>query len=371
MHRAKSIQHLSIDGFMSIRRLEDFPLRELNVLIGPNGAGKSNFVAFFGFLRELVEGRLQSWVAARGGSDRILSFGIKETTEIYARIAFGNYVSEFTLKPTVDSKLYLEAETLYANPKAPSDMDTPFHLTKRWSTESALKGEIVPGQRRRADYVYAAISSWRVYHFHDTSASARVKRLGALHDNAYLRPDASNLAAYLHMLKHEHAETYKQIVKTVRLAIPFFHDFDLRPRQLRPDEYQIMLRWRQKDSDYPFMPSQLSDGSLRFICLVTALMQPEPPSTIIIDEPELGLHPHAIHLLGALLRSASKRMQVIVATQSSLLLDEFDVDDLIVVELENGASVFKRLKESDFNVWLRDYSVGELWDKNVLGGGVP
>ena len=100
-------------------------------------------------------------------------------------------------------------------------------------------------------------------------------------------------------------------------------------------------------------------------------MQPDPPSTIIIDEPELGLHPYAIHLLGALLRSASKRMQVIVATQSTLLLDEFDVEDLIVVELENGVSVFKRLEEEDFNEWLKDFSVGELWSKNVLGGGTP
>ena len=132
-----------------------------------------------------------------------------------------------------------------------------------------------------------------------------------------------------------------------------------------------MLKWQQKDSDYVFLPSQLSDGSLRFICLVTALMQPNPPSTIIIDEPELGLHPYAIHLLGAVLRLASKRMQVIVATQSSQLLDEFSIDDLIVVELQDGVTVFNRLEEKQFEEWLKDYSVGELWDKNVLGGGLP
>jgi predicted ATPase len=126
--------------------------------------------------------------------------------------------------------------------------------------------------------------------------------------------------------------------------------------------------WKQTDSDYALWPSQLSDGSIRFICLVTALLQPDPPSTIIIDEPELGLHPYAITLLGSLLRSASSRMQVIVSTQSVPLVNEFDLDDLIVVEREKGATVFKRLKVDEFNNWLEDYSVGELWEKNILGG---
>jgi predicted ATPase len=126
--------------------------------------------------------------------------------------------------------------------------------------------------------------------------------------------------------------------------------------------------WKQKDSDYPLWPSQLSDGSIRFICLVTVLLQPDPPATIIIDEPELGLHPFAITLLGALLRSASTRMQVIVSTQSVPLLNEFTIEDLIVVERDNGNSIFKRLNEDDFSSWLENYSVGELWEKNILGG---
>ena len=222
-----------------------------------------------------------------------------------------------------------------------------------------------------AKHCYASISAWKVFHFHDTSDTALVKRKGELQDSKYLRPDASNLAAYLYLLKHRHGETYNEIRKTVQLAIPFFDDFVLEPQEVRPDEHMIQLLWQQKDSDYPFLPSQLSDGSLRFVCLVTALLQPDPPATIIFDEPELGLHPYAIHLLGSLLRAASKRMQIIVATQSSLLLDEFDVDDLIVVELQNGVSAFKRLEEEKFEEWLKDFSVGELWFKNVLGGGIP
>ncbi|HHG3532795.1 TPA: AAA family ATPase [Vibrio parahaemolyticus] len=209
-----------------------------------------------------------------------------------------------------------------------------------------------------------------MFHFHDTSDTAAVKRLGAVHDTEYLRSDASNLAAYLFKLQRENSEVYAQICKTVRLAVPFFDDFVLKPIQLASGEEQIRLLWKQADSDYPLWPSQLSDGSIRFICLVTALLQPNPPSTIIIDEPELGLHPYAITLLGALLRSASKRMQVIVSTQSVPLLNEFELDDLIVVEREEGASTFKRLDADKFRTWLDDYSVGELWEKNIIGGNV-
>ena len=216
------------------------------------------------------------------------------------------------------------------------------------------------------DLHYQSLISWKVFHFHDTSETAGVKRYGALHDNRFLRPDASNLAAYLYFLKQKHEQTYQQIRKTVQLAISFFDDFALRPDRLNED--QIRLLWQQKDSDYEFLASQLSDGSIRFICLVTALLQPDPPSTMIIDEPELGLHPYAITLLGALMRSASQRTQLIVSTQSVPLLNEFAIEDLIVVERENGVSIFKRLEKSDFELWLEEYTVGELWEKNILGG---
>ena len=235
--------------------------------------------------------------------------------------------------------------------------------------ESNLKSESKDGNSKKvAQFCYSAISGWKVFHFHDTSETAAMKRVCALHDNEYLRTDASNLAAYLYRLSLEHKDIYSQICKTVRLAVPFFDEFVLKPTQLETEEEQIRLLWKQTNSDYALWPSQLSDGSIRFICLVTALMQPIAPSTIIIDEPELGLHPYAITLLGALLRSASMRMQVIISTQSVPLLNEFELDDIVVVEQEKGASVFKRLKQEDFESWLDDYSIGELWEKNILGG---
>ena len=363
MVEKRPINKLTIKGFKSLQDVE-LELGKLNVLIGPNGSGKSNLVSYFDMLREMVEGRLQVWVAKRGGSDRILSFGVKETAQMESFIEFGRNGYRFVLSPSVTNGFTFSREDLHFAGDRVGNMREGIGAGLE---ESQLKYE----DRPIAKYCYASISDWKVFHFHDTSETAGVRRKGELQDNAYLRSDASNLAAYLHRLKRGRFDRFEEIIKIVRLAIPFFGDFVLEPEEIRPDEYLIQLTWTQIGSDYPFLPSQLSDGSLRFICLVTALMQSDPPSTIIIDEPELGLHPYAIHLLGALLRSASKRMQVVVATQSTLLLDEFDIDDLIVVELENGVSVFKRLSEDGFTYWLEDFSVGELWDKNVLGGGVP
>lgn len=361
-----AIDKLSISGFRSIRKLKDLRLTNLNVLIGANGAGKSNFVAYFRMLSELVEGRLQVWVSKQGGADRVLSYGVKETTALSTSIRFGANGYDIELEPTVDEGLIFSFEMLYFN--------GPYYGVTRpqlgsGHTESKLKSETEGGTSNKiANFCYQAISGWRVYHFHDTSDTAGVKRQSAVHDNEYLRMDASNLAAFLLRLQGESPEVYNQIRKTVRLAVPFFDDFVLKPTTLATEEQQVRLLWKQDGSDYALWPSQLSDGSIRFICLVTALLQPDPPSTIIIDEPELGLHPYAITLLGALLRSASKRMQVIVSTQSVALLNEFEIDDLIVVDREQGDTVFKRLNQEDFTIWLEDYTVGELWQKNLLGG---
>lgn len=371
MSKKNPISMLSIDGFKSIRHLQDLRLGSLNVLLGANGAGKSSFVSYFRMLSEMVEGRLQKWTKQQGMADRIVSFGIKETDQIESFIRFGRNGYKFTLDTTVDGGFAFAEEQLFFNgprfgvqwiPLGNGHMESALkaaYRTKKFYAD--YKNDVVA-------YCYESIASWKVFHFHDTSDTAGVKRWGDLQDNDFLRPDASNLAAYLFRLQEDDPEVYAQIRKTVQLAIPFFDDFALKPRKVKGDDEQIRLLWRQKDSDYSFWPSQLSDGSIRFICLVTALLQPDPPSTIIIDEPELGLHPYAITLLASLLRSASTRMQVIVSTQSVPLVDECSVDDLIIVEREQGDTVFKRLDEEELETWLEDYTLGELWEKNILGG---
>ena len=364
MVEKRPIEKLTIKGFKSLEDVQ-LELGKLNVLIGPNGGGKSNLVSYFRMLREMAGERVQLWTAKRGGASRILTFGADQTPQMSSKITIGESFYEFTLENTDDDRFVFVRDIMQIVDRDPRLQ----HTTSGGHLESIC----LPSASRNDDpsvrNFYSSLSDVRTYHLDDTSNTARVKLTGQLHDNQILRKDASNLAAYLYRLQQTHEDIYDQVVETVRLAIPFFDDFVLEREALNANS--IMLKWRHKDIDYEFLPSQLSDGSLRFICLVTALMQPDSLSTIIIDEPELGLHPHAIHLLGALLRSASKRMQVIVASQSTLLLDEFSIDDLIVVELIDGVSEFKRLSEEDFAYWLEDYSVGELWDKNVLGGGVP
>jgi len=216
--------------------------------------------------------------------------------------------------------------------------------------------------------VYSAICSWKIYHFHDTSEDAPMRHAEIVQDNETLRTDAANIAPFLLRMREENTSIYRDILNTCRIVVPYLDDFLLKPIQYGPAK-KVSLSWKTKASDYPMQPYHLSDGSIRFICLAAALLQPDPPSTIIIDEPELGLHPEAISLLGELMKNAATRSQLIIATQSPLLLDQFSLADVVIVSRRDGQSVFERLNREDYNVWLEDYSVGELWAKNVIRGG--
>jgi predicted ATPase len=364
----KSIERLTIKGFKSIKSLERFPLRDLNVLIGPNGSGKSNFISYFRMMGELLNRRLRYWTKIQGTADRIVSFGVKETNIIESEVEFlfGSY--KFRLEATNASDFSFAEERVSVGKSVLEEKV----LFGPGQPESMLKENLKKKKDKRiVQPVYDAISGWRVYHFHDTSDMALVKRIGALQDNEYLHPDASNLAAFLYRLSRVNPDIYRHICDVIRLAIPFFDDFVLKPDELGNGDCQIRLFWRQRDNDYVLSPNQFSDGAISFICLVTALLQPDPPSTVIIDEPELGLHPYAITLLASLLQSAATRMQVIVSTQSVDLVNEFSIDDLVIVEREDNATVFRREEERNFEKWLEEYSVGELWGKNILGGGLP
>lgn len=365
-----AIKSLTIQGFKSIRELNDFQLRDLNVLIGANGAGKSNFVGFFKLLREMIEKHLQLTLgAAEGGADGCLYLGPKITKEFSAKVYFGLNGYEFTLVPTSDNRLIFSAESIFFK----GHLKTVHTSLGSGHSEAKLKDEKEkPGKWKEnynvSLYVYSAISSWVVYHFHDTSLSASVRRPHAINDDQLLRRNAENLAPFLYRIQRTRPDIYSRIRDLVRLATPFFDDFNLRPMPTGTD--MIQLEWRQIDSDYPFLANQLSDGTLRFICLATALLQPSPPPTILFDEPELGLHPYALTLLGNLFKQVAQdnNRQIIISTQSAQLLSEFVAEDVIVVERINGESTFRRLDSSQLSEWLEEYTLGELWQKNVLGG---
>ncbi|MDR4508281.1 MAG: AAA family ATPase [Candidatus Brocadiaceae bacterium] len=362
----RSIDKVSLKGFKSIEELNQFPVNKLNVLIGANGAGKTNFVDFFRMLRTFADECFQQFVLDSGGGDGFLFLGPKVTSTISSRLEFGPNAYEFYLKPTAHGALQITRETV--------EYSGNTQIIGSGSLESALR-------KRRDDrslryppsygvphYVYESVSSWTVYHFHDTSPLASMRRDQSVRDWSLFRHDASNIAPFLLNLTEWKQDSYELIRDTVRLIAPFFDDFLLRPQAKGSDE-QVRLEWRQKGSDFPFQSNQLSDGTMRFICLATALLQPEPPATVVIDEPELGLHPYAISILADLIKSASERTQVIISTQSPTLLDYFEPEEVVVVNRMRGRSTFERLDAENLKEWLEDYSVGELWRKNVVQGG--
>lgn len=365
----RTLEKLTVKNFKSIRQ-QELKLGQLNVFIGGNGSGKSNLVGVFHLLNRVANSELQTYTAVAGGANSILHFGRKHSSLLSVQLVFGdgNDASgyRFELIPTNEDTFVFQDERIshhdrlrYRPPK--------FQLGSgefRGSGHTETRLEQPP--TKIASYVKSDLESYKIYHFHDTSSSASVKQTADIDDNRILRPDAANLAAFLYRLQKSDPSYFANIAGTIRQIAPFFESFQLEPSARNPDK--IRLEWKEKGSDTYFNAHALSDGTLRFICLATLLLQPDLPSVVLLDEPELGLHPAAITLLAALLESASKRSQVLVATQSVTLVNQFTPAEVWVVEREEGESVFRHLREDDLSAWLDGYALGELWEKNVLGG---
>lgn len=372
------IQTLSVKGYKSIAKLEDFELRPLNILIGANGAGKSNFIGLFRFLAAVVGDNFPVDVQKWGGPEALLHYGSKVTPQMELEIVFSvsadatsKYENGYrlALAATQDNRLVFSREEPTVREIVRFDTPKAYalgagHDIARIRTDKGTPSAVV------SRYVLEKLQIWRQYHFHDTGDAAAVKRVHAVNDNLRLKPDAANLAAYLRKLKTtpSYESSYDRIVETIRRAAPFFGDFVFRDDA---NEF-IELEWTERGRpDTPWKAHVLSDGTLRFICLSTLLLQPQVllPDTLLIDEPELGLHPFAINLLAEMLKEAAETKQVIVSTQSVELLNNFQPHDVVVVQREGDASVFKRLAPEELADWLiEDYSLGELWKRNVLGG---
>jgi len=358
------LDRVRIAGYKSIRE-QEISLGPLNVMIGANGAGKSNFIGVFRLLHEIVGERLQIHVRKAGGADQLLHFGRKVTEQLELRFEFGRNAYSCRLEPTADGALVFGEELIfYHGPgyREPYDewLGGGHEETKLRERASSASSMTI------ADHVLKAFDTWKIYHFHDTGESAKLKQTDDLADNTRLRPDAGNLAAFLYWLKEREQDTYRDIVDAVKMVAPFFGGFDLAPDRLNPEK--IRLEWHERSSDAYFNAHALSDGTLRFISLATLLLQPELPTTILLDEPELGLHPYAITVLVELLHAAAEKTQILVSTQSATLINQLTPEEILVVDREEGASVFRRLEEADIESWLDDYALGELWEKNVLGG---
>ena len=362
--RAGSVEEIKLNrvkicGFKSIKDCS-VDLHDINILIGPNGSGKSNFISALCLLQKVLDKNLQETVG-KTGLPAMLYGGVKTTQDIEMEFSFNfnSYGFELTTNDAGNlvfrKEYYGWGEGHWEVPRTPYGYESEYELGVKNNINSYVKPVL-------------EAKKWRVYHFHDTTSTAGMKQVGMISDTISLHHDASNLAPFLYMLKQAYPDSYEDILQTVRLVAPYFSDFVLEPNA--ENKELIRLRWKQKGMDATFGIDQLSDGTLRLICLAVLLLQPSElqPSTIILDEPELGLHPFAIQLLAELIHEASAKKQLIISTQSAELLDNFSADNVIVTEMTEKGSVYTRLSQDKLKDWLEEYSISAIWKKNIFGG---
>jgi predicted ATPase len=370
------LESLAVENYRSFAVLQ-LELRPINVLIGGNGSGKSNLIRVFEFCQHLMDESLQLYVAQNGGPDQILHYGRKRSPHLRIHLRFRrrdlDTANEFEcILIPAEHQLLIAQERIGC--QFIPHYEHPYRKTVCCpegspASESRIPELALEKPNSIEAWVHRALRSWRIYHFHDTTPGARVKQLGLISDNLFLQSDAGNLAAFLFRLREQYPWHYRRIVETIRQVAPFFGDFVLRPYPL--DSTRIALEWQERGSELLFSASSLSDGTLRFICLATLFLQPRElmPALLILDEPELGLHPAAIQLLADLVENVVvEDRQVILATQSVTLVNQFEPEDIVVVERENGRSTVRRCDYQSLEHWLQDYSLGELWEKNAIGG---
>ena len=373
MTKLNSITSITIRGFRSIKEAT-LEFRPLNVLIGANGAGKSNLISFFKMMNELTAERLQQYIAATGRATANLYFGPKVTLQMEAALNFTvqNAVDTYRMRlfyAANDSLIFAEEHLSFLTKghMDPKEVNLGAGHEETLIRNTANDGESTA--KTTAKTLLYMLNRCRVFHFHDTGPTARIMQYCYVDGDRWLMHDAGNMAAVLYRLQSQNETAYRRIVATIKQVAPFFDDFVLEPTG--PGKKEIILNWRHRESDLVFGPHQLSDGTLRAICLISLLMQPaeELPCLIIVDEPELGLHPYALSVIASLFRSASHHAQVLLSTQSSAFLDHFDVEDVIIVERDGESSKFVRPNAEELKDWLQDYSLGEIWTKNVIGAG--
>ncbi|MEI7867948.1 MAG: AAA family ATPase [Candidatus Methylumidiphilus sp.] len=364
---------IELAGFKSISSLS-LDLRDINVLIGANGSGKSNLISFFRLLNSLCTMSLQEFIGLAGGANSHLYFGVRQTPLMEGKLTFssntGKYLYHLRLAHGAGDRLVFLEESIQFYQNYRSQKTAPIFSLGAGHFESLLPSakstvEDKPLPPKIALSILGSLRGWQVFQFHDTSAKARIKQSGYIGDNKFLHADAGNLAAFLLYLRETAQDNYQDIVKTIQRVLPSFKDFVLEPHETART---VILNWHPIFGDEVFGSHQLSDGSLRFMALCTLLLQPKLPSLILLDEPELGLHPYSIELLAGLIRSASTKTQIILSTQSVTLANQFSWQDIVVVDYQNNASVFRRLQEEEVKSWLVQYDIGDLWAKNLIGG---
>ncbi len=379
MNKTTFIDQVRIQGFRSLADVELLGIPKAAVLIGANGSGKSNFIRFFEMLSWMLgPRRLGEFAAMQGGADDQLFGGSKRSPEMRATITMRTTAIEtVTMQPT-EAQYDYHISLAYAQPDRFIFTEEAFRRTAadwqylgRGHSEAKIVEDIPPhaplaNHRFTTQFIVSLLRSCSVYQFHDTSYASNFKTSWDVEDNNQLLSHGGNLAAVLHRLEWEDIKRFELICKHIGRILPGFDRFAIE------ESYgKVLLRWKARGMDKTFGAHLTSDGSLRFFALVTLLNLPLEmlPDVLLLDEPELGLHPAAIALIGGMIKALSKKRQVIVATQSPLLVDAFDLDEIFVLDMEDGRTEFRKLAPDDYRVWLEEsFTSGELWQKNLLGG---
>lgn len=349
-----------IKGYKSFNE-QNFNLRKINLLIGSNGAGKSNFLSLFELLGRAFNQGLEQYVALKGGVDKFLHQGRKVTNVIEAQISQDRNSYKLSLIEA-DGKLLVQNEQLGYRYAGSWDYATiaTFVPETKIKTYNGMK---------RGDYVKEYLGQIRKFHFHDTgNRSPFASECHIKNDAQTLYEHGENLAPILYRIQQENPLVYRRIVQVIQSVAPYFSDFYFNPSPADT----LRLLWQDKYSTMIYGPNDFSDGTIRFIALVVLFMQPWLPKVIIIDEPELGLHPVAIQKLSGLVKIAAQRgTQIIIATQSAELISNFDPEDVVTVNQKDGVTRMERLDSQELSHWLDDYTLGDLWKQNILKGGQP
>ncbi|MBQ5981725.1 MAG: AAA family ATPase [Prevotella sp.] len=367
-HNRKKLSKVTIKGYKSIAYTNPVTLHlgDVNILLGANGAGKSNIISFFRMLGYMMSKSFGLYVEKSGTANSLLHYGSKKTPAISGTLEFTDDKSVdsyyFTLSNAAPDRLIITEEAIKWHRKKENK---PYEVILEPNFKESALAE---SKDSVAKSIYWMLAYCKVYQFHDSSSEGPLRQACPIDTANYLQSHGNNLPSFLLFLRDNYNDSYKRIVDYVRDVVPQFQDF-----YLEPSNKTISLRWIDNSaSDYRFNAYQFSDGSIRFIALATLLLQPTKtmPDVIILDEPELGLHPYAITQLAEMIKDASIHAQVIIATQSKDLVDHFDVDNISVVEMDEKtqSTSVTHLKEDDFKLWLEQYTVSELWDKNIIGG---
>ena len=368
MHK---LETLSIRGFRSIKELDDFKVGPITVLVGANGAGKSNLISFFRMMNAVMRGGLQIFVEIEGRASTLLHHGPANTKLINGSLTFQSDSGLNTYRfgqafAQVDRLIFLSEEVCFQRENGVAGIPIP--IENHQPAESTLSRVLAPTQTTEL-FIQQFLNKVRVFHFHDTSLTSQMRKYCAKDDALYLRTEGGNLAAVLLRLRNEFPANYRRVVAGVNAIFPELNDFHIEPAS--GNGAGLLLRWQPSSNPSEiFGPAHLSDGTLRMIAMVTLFNLPEAmaPWMIILDEPELGLHPAAEAYLASMIRATSTQTQVLLSTQSATLVDHFKPSELVVAEMHDGASTFKRLDPEKLGHWLKRYTLGEAWRKNVFGG---